>query len=72
VRTYRSDGGSIRVRFTDGNLSLVSTAPASGFQPDVRKNESQEVEVRFQSDHTEWRILVQVDNGHPTVQIDES
>jgi hypothetical protein len=62
-RPYSSAGGSIVVHFENGQVSLVSSSPASGFSAEVHDNGPTRVEVRFSSGQTEWRIRVDVVDG---------
>jgi hypothetical protein len=67
--SYTSDGGSIIVLLADGQVSLVSSAPASGFAADVHDNGPTRVEVRFTNGQTEWRIRVDVVDGQLVPEI---
>ena len=61
--SYSSAGGSIVVRFENGQVSLVSNSPATGYSAEVHDNGPSRVEVRFNNGQTEWRIRVDVVNG---------
>jgi hypothetical protein len=62
--THRSDGGSIVVRFQNRQLSLISSAPATGFTATVHANKPDDVEVRFRNrDGDETRVRVRVVDG---------
>jgi hypothetical protein len=62
--THRSDGGSIVVRFQNGQLSLISSAPATGFTATVHANKPDDVEVRFRNrGGDETRVRVRVVDG---------
>jgi ferric-dicitrate binding protein FerR (iron transport regulator) len=69
THTYTSAGGSITVRLADGALALVSTQPAAGFSEDRHDTGPSRVEVRFDDGQTEWRIRVDVADGHLSVEI---
>ena len=66
---YSSAGGSIVVAFSNGQVSLVSNAPADGFTAEVHDNGPTRVEVRFTNAQTEWRIRVDVVNGQLVPEI---
>lgn len=66
---YSSAGGSIVVSFSNGQVSLVSNAPADGFSAEVHDNGPTRVEVRFTNGQTEWRIRVDVVNGQLVPEI---
>ena len=66
LHAYDSQGGSVSVRFTNAQLTLVHIAAASGYRVEVHDNRPDRVEVRFTNDAGEWRIEVQVDRGQLT------
>ena len=76
VQTYRSAGGSVTVRFADGQLELLSTSrgerlPRVGGQ----RRQPDDVDVRFDADQgrVAWRIRVRVDHdGHLTDEVTQS
>ena len=51
------------VHFENGQVSLVSNSPASGYTAEIHDNGPTRVEVRFNNGQTEWRIRVDVVNG---------
>jgi hypothetical protein len=59
TQAFTSAGGSVTVTLQGGSLSLVSTAPATGFAVEVHDNTPDRVEVRFTSGGLEWRIRVE-------------
>jgi len=61
---YTSEGGSITVDFVDGRASLRSSAPAPGYRDEVHDTGPSRIEVRFSNGETEWRIRVDVVDGH--------
>ena len=67
--TYSSTGGSVTVRFTNGALSIVSTAPAAGFTEERHDTGPDRVEVRFSDGDVEWRVRVDVVDGRPVEDI---
>jgi hypothetical protein len=73
--TYRSAGGDVTVRFADGQLELLSSPAASGYHASVRSRQSDDIDVRFDSDQGDahWRIRVRVDSdGHLTAEVTQS
>jgi hypothetical protein len=60
---YSSEGGSIVVHFENGQVSLVSSSPATGYSAEIHDNGPTRVEVRFNNGQIEWRIRVDVVNG---------
>ena len=69
IHTYGSAGGNLTVRADNGRLSLVSFTPALGYTPQVRTNQPDDIEVRFDSRTEEWVIRVRVENGAPAAEI---
>lgn len=71
TKTYASAGGSVTVRVANGALSIVSTAPASGYTEERHDTGPVRVEVRFKNGQsgTEWRIKVELSNGEPQEEI---
>jgi hypothetical protein len=63
LRTYSSDGGTITVRYSHGNLTLVSYRAAPGYTAEVHSTDPQDVEVRF-SGPDEHRIRIRAEEGH--------
>jgi hypothetical protein len=60
---FTSAGGSILVRLSNGEASLVSSSPAAGYSAETHDNGPTRVEVRFSNGQTEWRIRVDVVDG---------
>ncbi|MBI4933368.1 MAG: hypothetical protein HY828_05785 [Actinobacteria bacterium] len=69
--THSSAGGSIVVAVTNGDLSLVSDAPADGFTTEVKHDRADRVEVEFSDGSTTWRIRVDLVDGSPVVEISQ-
>jgi hypothetical protein len=67
--SYTSDGGSIVVAFTDGQVSLMSNTPAAGYTAEIHDNGPTRVEVRFANGQREWRIRIDVVNGQLVPEI---
>lgn len=63
TQTFSSGGCSITVRLQNGSLSLISTSPASGYMPDVKKAGGTRVEVRFDNGSNTIDIRVDLVNG---------
>jgi len=63
LQTYSTPGGSITVRFSHDELSLVSVHAAPGFGHDVRDRGPDHVEVRFDHDGADYRIELMVEHG---------
>jgi hypothetical protein len=75
VHTYRSAGGSVKVRFVQGRLQLLSTPAADGYHASVNSAQPDDVDVRFDSDHggPQWRVRVRVDHdGHLSAEVTQS
>lgn len=63
TKTYESAGGAITVNWNGSALSLVSTTPAAGFDPEIENDEPRRIRVRFRSDDSDWRIEVRISDG---------
>ena len=73
VYAFRSQGGSVTVRFSHASLKLLGVSPANGYQAEVQSNQPDDIDVRFTDSHGEWRIRVRVDHqGHLLHEIDHS
>lgn len=72
VRTYRSPGGSITVRYSHGDLRLLSISSADGYHASKRRDDADYIDVRFENDHGGWRVRVRVENGHVTGDVDRT
>ncbi len=70
-QTFDSVGGSARIKFQDGQLSVVSTSPNSGYVVEIEAGGPTEIEIRFESDSHESRIKVQVEDGQMRVRVEE-
>jgi hypothetical protein len=68
--TYHADGGTMTVRFANGQLTLVSYQASDGWVAAVHTNTPDDIEVRFSKGGDDSRIRVRVENGRP-VQVDE-
>jgi hypothetical protein len=68
-RTYRLVGGSVGVRFANGEAHLLWATPNSGFSVDS-SGSSSNVDVRFESDNHESRLKAFWDGG-PQQEIEE-
>jgi hypothetical protein len=62
-QTFASAGGQIVVGVTSGHLQLGAITDATGFTHDVHQQQADDVEVRFTSADTEWRIRVRLIDG---------
>jgi len=64
LHTYRSEGGTLTVRFEHGSLSLVSYHANAGYTAELHTNQPDEIEVRFYVGAEEVsRLGVRVENG---------
>ena len=72
ITTYRSQGGSIRVRFSQGALHLVTVSPANGFHTRVAREQPDLIDVRFSNDHGEWRLRIRVEEGRPVREVEHT
>jgi hypothetical protein len=69
LHTSHSDGGTITVRYSHGNLTLVSYRAAPGYTAEVHITDPQEVQVRF-SGPDDRRIRTRVEEGHLSEEIE--
>ena len=72
TKTYKAIGGHATITFANGRLTLVSYAPAAGYQPDLRTNTSSEIEIRFSNGKHESRIRIRVQDGALRPEISEN
>ncbi|MEY2424147.1 MAG: hypothetical protein QOI95_4214 [Acidimicrobiaceae bacterium] len=68
-RTYQLTGGSVGVRFENGEAHLLWATPNSGFSVDS-SGSSSNVDVRFESDTHESRLKAFWNNG-PQAETEE-
>jgi len=68
---FSSIGGSITVRLSGDQLTVVSVNPAAGFHGDQDEHSGSRVEVTFKSDNHESQITVKLENGVLTPHISE-
>jgi hypothetical protein len=52
----------VTVQFANRALTLLATAPASGWDAAVTQQKPDDIEVRFSRADEEWRIRVRVDS----------
>lgn len=64
TQQYDSTGGSITVNWNGTALSLVSSAPATGYATEIEDQSADRIRVRFRSDSNDTRIEVRVRDGH--------
>ena len=69
TRSYDSAGGSITVDWDGDSFTLLSIAPAAGFETEIEDQRATRIRVRFRSDDDDSRIEVRVDNGTLSVDI---
>lgn len=69
TRTYDSLGGSITVDWDGDAFTLLSVAPAAGFDAEIEDQEPTRIRVRFRGEDDDSRIETRVDNGQLTVDI---
>ena len=72
TQPYNSLGGSIVVQLSGGQMTLVSTAAAAGYDTERHTEKPDDIEVRFRSADAESRIRVRLVNGQMVPEIDES
>lgn len=66
--TWRvDDAGTVRFQFTDGGVSLEGVNPNSGWEQRIASQSSDELEVRFTRDDTDWKFEVEVDGGQAEI-----
>jgi hypothetical protein len=63
TRQYDSTGGSITVNWNGSALTLLSTAPASGYETEIEDQSADRIRVRFRSDNDDSRIEVRAQDG---------
>lgn len=68
-KTYRVEGGTVTVKVSGNQVTLVSAVPSSGFAVEVEKNGPDEVKVEFESDESDSEIRIRVHDGHLEVDI---
>ena len=72
TRPFSSIGGSITVRLSGGQLSLVGApTPAPGFTMHEQNGSGTELEVRFESAGHRSKITVEIRDGHINGQVEE-
>lgn len=71
-QTIPSTGGSIRVRLSEGALSLRDTQPVAGYTPKVEDDSPDRVRVRFESQQRSYRITVTIRGGRISSDVTES
>jgi hypothetical protein len=69
--TYSSVGGTLIVRFANGNLSLVSYTPANGYTAVLAWNLPNDVAVRFTGSEGVFTMHARVENGKLVETTDE-
>ena len=70
LHRYAAEGGTIDVRFADGQMTLVSYQASDGWVAEVHTNKPDDIEVRFSKGEGDSRIRVRVENGQ-LVRVDE-
>jgi hypothetical protein len=69
TKTYAAHGGHMTITFVSGRLTLDSYAPAAGYQSDLHKNTTNDIEIRFSKGNLESRIRIRVENGRLSSEI---
>ena len=69
-RTYEQVGGTVRVRFTEGQAELLAATPNAGFRVERTSGNPAEVRVTFRGEDHESRFRAWWDDG-PREQIEE-
>lgn len=62
--TYFAAGGSVTIRYANGEIHIVSVAPVAGCAVERHDDGPDRVEVRFQNCPQESRIGVDLNDGH--------
>jgi hypothetical protein len=70
--TYRGTGGAVTARITGGVLQLVSSQAAPGYVVTEQKADATEIEVRFEGLAGRTRIVLRLENGRISPEIDEN
>ena len=68
---YRLTGGTVTVRYRNGDAELVQASPSSGFVMEINDPGPGKVDVRFRSEDHESRLVAQWRNGGPRPEREE-
>lgn len=71
LRTIESAGGSIVVRYRLGEVELLATTPAPGFQAEIDKDGPPDVRVEFESEDVDVRIEARWEVGGLEVKVSD-
>lgn len=64
LRSYSVVGGSVTLRFSPGNVQVVSVSPNPGFTVDIEGDGTAEVSVKLESETHESRVKGWWEAGH--------
>jgi hypothetical protein len=68
---YRLTGGTVTVRYRNGEAELVQASPSSGFVMEINDPGPGKVDVRFRSEDHESRLVAQWRDGGPQPEREE-
>jgi hypothetical protein len=71
TQPFDSIGGSIVVRLSGGQMTLVSTSATTGYDTELHTEKPDDIEVRFRSGDAESRIRIRLIDGQMVPEIDE-
>lgn len=71
TETYTTVGGSVTVSFDGTRLRVTGIGAAPGYETEIKKNDGDDVEVRFEADDDESRIRVRIDDGSIRAEVEE-
>jgi hypothetical protein len=69
--TFDAVGGSVSVRWSSTTMTLVGVQAGAGFTFEITHEESDRIEVRFESDNHESRVELRLVGGQIDDRIDE-
>jgi len=71
LHTYSSAGGSVTVQLRNGVLALVSYRTTPGYIAEVHSTQTDDIELRFSKDGSDWRIRVRLEHGQVVPEISQ-
>ncbi len=71
VRTINSAGGTVVVRYRPGEVELQAATPSAGFDAEIEDSGPEKVEVEFEGEEADVKVVVRWDEGTLKVEIDD-
>ena len=71
TEAYELTGGFVTVRYSGTKTYLVQATPNSGFVVEINERGPDKVDVRFESDRHESRLVTRIHDGQPDTQREE-